>query len=53
MQEMIDSRRAEEKRPDRYDLFSLLLDANVDDEGGPETKLSDSELIGTKPRFYM
>lgn len=46
MQEMINSRRTSEKRETRNDLFTLLLDANMDEGETEETKLVDSELIG-------
>ncbi|KAI5119153.1 hypothetical protein M0805_005232 [Coniferiporia weirii] len=45
MQEMIDERRNAEKKPERHDLFSSLLDANQEAED-VETRLSDTELIG-------
>ena len=47
MQEMINERRAAEVKAERHDLFSSLLDANMDEElaktGGT---LVDSELLG-------
>ncbi|THV03109.1 cytochrome P450 [Dendrothele bispora CBS 962.96] len=60
MLEMIHARRTSEKKEERYDLFSSLLDANDDDgdeefefddgEGGKERgkklKLTERELIG-------
>lgn len=45
MQEMIHSRKKAEKKQERYDLFSSLLDANEDEADG-HTRLSDSELMG-------
>ena len=45
MHEMIHDRRSAEKREERYDLFSSLLDASEIEEPG-QTKLLDSELIG-------
>ena len=45
MQEMINDRRNAEKRPERFDLFSSLLDANMEEMEGA-TKLLDSEMIG-------
>jgi len=45
MTEMIERRRNSEKKQERYDLFSSLLDAN-DDESDGTIKLSDSELMG-------
>ncbi|KZV61166.1 cytochrome P450 [Peniophora sp. CONT] len=45
MSQMIDSRKHAEKKEERYDLFSSLLDAANDDSDG-EPKLTDSELIG-------
>ena len=46
MQEMIDERRNAEKKPERHDLFSSLLDANLAEAEGNESRLEDSELIG-------
>ncbi|KAL5522930.1 hypothetical protein ACEPAF_1197 [Sanghuangporus sanghuang] len=46
MQEMIDERRNAEKKPERHDLFSSLLDANMAEAEGNESRLEDSELIG-------
>ena len=47
MQEMINERRAAEVKAEQHDLFSSLLDANMDEEmaktGGI---LADSELLG-------
>ena len=47
MRDMIDARKGSQKREERYDLFSSLLDANMDEElaktGGT---LADSELLG-------
>ncbi|TDL22808.1 614/534 cytochrome P450 [Rickenella mellea] len=45
MQDMINERRDTEKRTERYDLFSSLLDASAEDSDGM-AKLSDSELTG-------
>ncbi|THH17553.1 hypothetical protein EW146_g3277 [Bondarzewia mesenterica] len=45
MLEMIHDRRTSEKKEERYDLFSSLLDAS-DDVSGEEIKLTDSELVG-------
>lgn len=45
MQEMIHSRKIAERKQERYDLFSSLLDANEDEADG-HTRLSDSELMG-------
>ncbi|KAI0960322.1 hypothetical protein AcW1_004865 [Taiwanofungus camphoratus] len=45
MEEMIQARKGAEKKEERYDLFSSLLDANEDELDG-KTKLSDSELMG-------
>ncbi len=45
MLEMIASRRTEEKKEERYDLFSSMLDASADDlDGG--AKMTDGELLG-------
>ncbi|PCH40910.1 cytochrome P450 [Wolfiporia cocos MD-104 SS10] len=43
MFEMIEARRNAEKREERYDLFSSLLDANSSESEGA---LTDSELMG-------
>ncbi|KZT71520.1 cytochrome P450 [Daedalea quercina L-15889] len=45
MQDMIDARKGSEKKEERYDLFSSLLDAN-EEEGDGAAKLSDDELMG-------
>lgn len=42
---MIDARKGVEKKEERYDLFSSLLDAN-DGESDGTAKLSDDELMG-------
>ena len=49
MLEMIHERRSAEKKEERYDLFSSLLDANEQEPGEGEVKLSDRELIGKSP----
>lgn len=46
MLELIDTRRAAEKRVVRYDLFSSLLDANDEDGGEGDVKLTTQELLG-------
>ena len=45
MREMIHSRRSSEKKDERYDLFSSLLDANEDESEG-QAKLTDQEMLG-------
>ncbi|KAI0732805.1 cytochrome P450, partial [Fomitopsis betulina] len=45
MRHMIDARKGAEKKEERYDLFSSLLDAN-DEESDGAAKLSDDELMG-------
>ena len=45
MLEMVESRRNGDKVEQRYDLFSGLLDAAQDEQGG-EAVLSDDELMG-------
>lgn len=45
MLEMIEARKNSEKKEERYDLFSSLLDANEEESDG-EAKLSDDELLG-------
>ena len=45
MRHMIDARKGAEKKEERYDLFSSLLDAN-DEESDGNAKLSDDELMG-------
>lgn len=42
---MIDARKGVEKKEERYDLFSSLLDAN-EEESDSAAKLSDDELMG-------
>ncbi len=42
---MIDERKNAEKKVERYDLFSSLLDASEEESDG-FAKLSDSELRG-------
>ncbi|TCD70732.1 hypothetical protein EIP91_002108 [Steccherinum ochraceum] len=44
MHEMIDARRSAEKKEERHDLLSSLLDANDADEDG-NSKLTDQELL--------
>jgi hypothetical protein len=46
MHEMIVARRAAERKEERYDLFSGLLDAS--DDPSDKTRLSDDELIGMR-----
>lgn len=46
MHEMIRTRRTAEKKVERYDLLSSLLDAN-DDTLSVGSKLDDQELLGT------
>ncbi|OBZ67844.1 hypothetical protein A0H81_12320 [Grifola frondosa] len=43
--EMVQARKTAEKKEERYDLFSSLLDANEEESEG-QMKLSDSELVG-------
>ena len=50
MLEMIHERRTAEKREERFDLFSSLLDANEIETDG-QAKLSDGELIGAYSRL--
>lgn len=45
MLEMIYARKSAEKKEERYDLFSSLLDASEDEEDG-QAKLTDRELLG-------
>ena len=46
-------RRQSEKKEERYDLFSSLLDACADEEGDDdESVLSPSELIGVCAFIY-
>lgn len=45
MREMIHARRTAEKKEERYDLFSSLLEASEDELDGT-VKLSDQELLG-------
>lgn len=46
MQEMIDERRTSDKKSDSHDLFTKLLEANLEEVEGSHTRLDDSELIG-------
>jgi len=46
MMEMIANRRNAEKKEERYDLFSSLLDANDEESPDGEAKLTERELIG-------
>ena len=52
MQEMIDARRASERKGERFDLFSLLLDANMEENDDEDSKLLDSELIGKWSQLF-
>ena len=45
MLEMVEARRNADKVEQRYDLFSILLDA-AQNETGSEAVLTDEELIG-------
>jgi hypothetical protein len=46
MVEMIQTRRSAEKKEERYDLFSSLLDASEDEDLAGGAKLTDRELSG-------
>lgn len=48
---MVASRRNAEKKEDRYDLFSSLLDASEDEMDGGG-KLTDRELLGWPSHCY-
>ena len=50
MEEMIQDRRTAEKKEERYDLFSSLLDAS-DSESDGEVRLTDNELLGKYHAF--
>lgn len=52
MLEMIQIRRVAEKRVERYDLFSSLLDANEEPEEG-QIALTDRELIGNCTMLWL
>ncbi|KAJ3520439.1 hypothetical protein NM688_g9161 [Phlebia brevispora] len=52
MHEMIRERRSSEKKEERYDLFSSLLDANEVEEEG-QVKMVDTELIGNTFIFLL
>ncbi|KZP15280.1 cytochrome P450 [Athelia psychrophila] len=52
MIELIQARRTAEKREERYDLFSSLLDANDDSEDG-EATLTTEELLGNMFIFQL
>ena len=45
MLEMVEARRTAEKKEERYDLFSGLLDASEEESDG-QKKLTDRELLG-------
>lgn len=45
MMEMVNARRNSEKKEERYDLFSSLLDAS-EEESDSQSKLTDRELLG-------
>lgn len=45
MREMINSRRSSEKKDERHDLLSSLLDASEDGTDG-QSKITDEELLG-------
>lgn len=47
MLDMINSRRNADKKEERYDLFSSLLDASEDELDG-QAKLTDRELLGKR-----
>lgn len=47
MLEMIHARRYSEKKEERYDLLSGLLDAS-DDEADGQAKLADQEVLGKR-----
>ena len=46
MSEMVQARRNQEKKDERYDLFNSLLDANEEEAGEKANRLSDDELMG-------
>lgn len=46
MLEMVHKRKKAEKKEERYDLFSSLLDASEDEADG-QAKLTDRELLGS------
>lgn len=46
MFEMIESRRSAEKKEERSDLFSSLMDAADEDSLGSPNKLTDREIVG-------
>lgn len=48
MLEMIAARRSSEKKEERFDLFTGLLDASDQDADG-SAKLTDMELLGECP----
>ena len=52
MLEMVSARRVSEKKEERYDLFSSLLDASEDESDG-QTKLTDRELLGEAGRSVI
>lgn len=52
MMEMVEGRRNAEKKEERYDLFSSLLDAS-DSESDSEIKLTDDEVLGRLSFFHI
>ncbi|KZV71454.1 cytochrome P450 [Peniophora sp. CONT] len=53
MFEMIESRRSAEKKEDRSDLFSSLMDAADEDSLGSSSKITDRELVGNTFIFLL
>ena len=51
MLEMIRSRKTSEKKEERYDLFSSLLDASEEGIEG-EARLTEQELLGALATVY-
>jgi hypothetical protein len=45
MMDMVNARRNSEKKEERYDLFSSLLDAS-EEASDNQNKLTDMELLG-------
>ena len=52
MRDMIKERRDAEKKEERDDLFSSLLDAS-EAEADAQLKLSDTELVGQCQNYYF
>lgn len=50
---MIESRRNAEKKEERQDLFSSLMDAAAEDSPGSSNNITDRELVGNTFIFLL